>query len=359
MKKVDIFIPYLSGYGGTEVVIRNLLREFHKRDSDFKIVVYSLGGFFKNNYLKSNDVKIIKFPNNKLIREFLYIFLLPLMIPYFVMKSKPDVFISTTPVMWAIAKIIFKLFHIRIPVVGWYQYSFNARNIKQFYLTKLDYFLTISNSGKHELLNKGISSNKIFVIYDPVIPTNNTINHSKEHNHFVYVGRIEYGNQKNLQEMFTALSKLHKPWTLDIYGKGKSTDMKKLILLSKKLYISKKICFKGFVENPFNHIKYADALLLTSNYEGFSMVIAEAISHGLYVISSDCPNGPSELVNCNNGNLYKMHDIQQLFNLLKNVINGKHIINHDVIKNSISKMYVNNYFKRFEYSINNIVKKNE
>lgn len=356
MKKVDIFIPYLSGYGGTEVVIHNLIKEYHKQNNDFKIVVYSLGGFLKNNYLKSKDVKIVKFPNNKLIREFLYIILLPFMIPYFVLKDKPDVFISTTPVMWTIAKIIFKLFSINIPVVGWYQYSFDARHIKQFYLSKPDYFLTISNSGKHELLNKGISSNRIFVIYNPVIPTDNTIMHSEKHNHFVYVGRIEYGNQKNLQGMFIALSRLHKPWILNIYGKGKSTEIEKLKSLSKRLRISQNIHFKGFIESPFDKIKQADALLLTSNYEGFSMVIAEAISHGLYVISSNCPSGPNELINRYNGDLYKMHDIHQLDALIISVINGKKIISPNKIKKSISHLYIKNYIYRFIYYLNKIIK---
>ncbi|MFM9785588.1 glycosyltransferase [Streptomyces scabiei] len=44
--------------------------------------------------------------------------------------------------------------------------------------------------------------------------------------------------------------------------------------------------FKGFYTNVWSHIKEADALVLTSKYEGLGMVLIEAAARGISLISS-------------------------------------------------------------------------
>lgn len=356
MKEVAIFIPYLSGYGGTEVVIHNLLREYYRNLNrlNVKITLYSLGGFLTNNYLHFHNVNIINFPNNSFLRKILYVVLLPILIPYLLFKIKPNIAISTTPVMWSLFQICSKLFHMNIPVVAWYHYSYESKPVKEFYLRHSDYFFTISKVGKDTLINNGVSSYKIFTVYNPVIPSKRIIKNSKHHNHLVYIGRLEYKSQKNISELFKALSLLNNyNWELRIYGTG--PDLDRLRILSEKLNISKNIKWMGFVKNIWDKITIADALILTSNYEGLPMVLLEAISNGLYVISSDCHDGPSEIINHNNGDLYRLHDLDQLMSLLNSVINGNKLYNKIKMKKSISKFYINNYFNRFICDINKIL----
>lgn len=357
MKKVIFLVPWLSGYGGTEVVIHNLFKEYYKNKSkiNFDFELYSLGGFLQNTNLHFKNIHVVQLLNNKYLREIMYIFLLPLLIPYIIFKEHADVVISTNPILWTISKIFVKLFNLHIPIIAWYQYSYNAKHVSDYYVNKPDYFFTISADEKKELLNRGVQSKLIHVIYNPVIPSNKTIVHSLTHNHFVYVGRIEYGKQKNIQELFKALSIIRNPWQLKIYGTGLKKDIYRLKNLSKHLKINKYIKWMGFQKNVFDNIHVADALLLTSNYEGFPMVIAEAISHGLYVISSNCPNGPYELIKSNNGNLYEMHHINQLVKLINNVISGKQMINYNNVKQSINFLYINKYFERFIRSLKLII----
>lgn len=107
--------------------------------------------------------------------------------------------------------------------------------------------------------------------------------------------------------------------------------------------ISRYISWKGFVNYPFMHINEADALFLTSRYEGLPMVLAEAISAGLYVVSSDCPTGPREIVSDNNGELYKLGNVADLKSKINHIFTGN-LPNQDKMKVSVKYMYADNYY---------------
>lgn len=354
MKKGLLLIPYLKGYGGTETVVNNLLNQFDKNmnDLDVSLSTYSFGGSESPWWLKHNKVRIIYYPQNKLIRTIMYMISLPLVIPYLLFINKPDFVISTNPVIWFIAKKASLLLKLDINVIAWYHYSYELKPVKPIFLKSADKYFTISKTAKAELIEKDVDPKKIFVVYNPVLPSDKVIKHSDQHNILVYVGRTEYEGQKNISELFKALSKIKEhDWILLNYGVG--PDKKELVDLSIRLGIEDNIKWMGFKENVFDYIEEADSLVLTSSYEGFSMVIAEAVSHGLFAVSSDCPSGPSELINRENGRLYNPGDINILSQLLENVIHGKYDNNHEAIKASINHLYINHYFDNFIAQIRN------
>mgnify|MGYP001261584847 FL=1 len=88
----------------------------------------------------------------------------------------------------------------------------------------------------------------------------------------------------------------------------------------------------GFSENLFNYMRKAEAFILSSLWEEPGFVIVEAAMCNLFVISSDCKNGPSEfLQNGRSGFLYKsnikhaLKDKLEEFSEFKNNLKEKRI----------------------------------
>lgn len=87
----------------------------------------------------------------------------------------------------------------------------------------------------------------------------------------------------------------------------------------------------GFQQHPFFYISKAEFLVLTSEYEGFGMVILEALSVETPVISFDCETGPNEMiVNEFNGLLVENQNFYALKNAMNTMINDKKL--HDFCK---------------------------
>jgi glycosyltransferase involved in cell wall biosynthesis len=62
------------------------------------------------------------------------------------------------------------------------------------------------------------------------------------------------------------------------------------------LNLSEKVDLVGFTERPLQYLKGCDLFVLSSIVEGFGNVIVEALALGKTVVSTDCPSGPSEIL---------------------------------------------------------------
>jgi len=69
-----------------------------------------------------------------------------------------------------------------------------------------------------------------------------------------------------------------------------------LITLAIQLDIAADMVLPGFVPNPFAYMARAAVFVLSSAWEGFGNVIAEALACGCPVVSTDCPSGPAEIL---------------------------------------------------------------
>ena len=110
----------------------------------------------------------------------------------------------------------------------------------------------------------------------------------------IYVGRIEY-NQKRTDrvvDIWKELEPMYPDWKLTIVGDGDDReDLEKRI----HKYGLKRVSITGFV-NPVKYYKRASILLLTSEYEGFGLVVAEAMSHGVVPVVYNSFETASDLI---------------------------------------------------------------
>lgn len=110
----------------------------------------------------------------------------------------------------------------------------------------------------------------------------------------VAVGRLNpQKNHKLLLGAFAAFVKTHDDYVLELYGKGELEE--ELKRYSEKLGIRDKVVFKGFSDHVKEEINRAAMFVLSSDYEGISNSMTEAIALGVPTIATDCPIGGSKM----------------------------------------------------------------
>ena len=110
--------------------------------------------------------------------------------------------------------------------------------------------------------------------------------------YIVNVGKFK--QQKRHDILIQAYAKANVSQKLVLVGTGELMETSKQLV--KELNIEDQVIFAGFQKNPYPFIKNAKLMVVSSDFEGFSIAILEALALGTPIISTDCPSGPSEVL---------------------------------------------------------------
>jgi glycosyltransferase involved in cell wall biosynthesis len=189
---------------------------------------------------------------------------------------------------------------------------------------KLDALIACSMENQQLFIGKfGISEKKVFFIPNPIdfssikrlgankIPTQLAELLGKKPL-ILAVGRLEkVKNYSLLLRAFARVPASTPPPHLIILGDG--PERGNLLRLAGRLGIRARLTMPGKVINPYVWMANSDLFILSSNYEGWPMVLIEAMVSGLPVVACDCRTGPAEILrNGAFGRLVPTHDVDAL-----------------------------------------------
>lgn len=122
-----------------------------------------------------------------------------------------------------------------------------------------------------------------------------------------------YMTEKGFDRLLSAwhlLPELYNDWSLYIYGNEDRTPYQHIV---DSFHLNDKVHLMPATDNIADEFSKSSLYVMTSRYEGFGLVLAEAMSCGLPCIAFDCPYGPREIIsNGEDGILVKDGDLEEL-----------------------------------------------
>ena len=205
--------------------------------------------------------------------------------------------------------------------------------ISKYFAKKLDecHFRKLNNANCLVSLTNADKANwvnhtKIPIVVIPNMVTKfpNTIyTYNKRPNRILCVGRLT--KQKGydlLLHAWARISKKHPTWKIDIYGHGNMETTLNQMIIDYGLSNSTKI--NELSDNIYDEYENSSIFVLSSRYEGFALVLLEAMSCGVPCVSFDCPHGPSDLISHReDGLLVPLGDIKKMADAIEWMITNK------------------------------------
>ena len=152
----------------------------------------------------------------------------------------------------------------------------------------------------------GVPRMKIVTIYNPVArpEIDALIGEIPDHSWLSEPGPpvfLSVGRLVPAKDFMTLLRAFHRvsssrPARLVILGEGPQRN--RLEHFVRRMGMAERISLPGWAPNPFAYMNRASVFVVSSKYEGLSLVLIEALACGCPVVSTDCPSGPAEIL-CN------------------------------------------------------------
>lgn len=327
--RAAIFVYSFRG-GGAEKMMIHIANELHQRGHNIELILVDASGPYEplvNPKIRTSEIggsNIVEIQYN-LWRNLCH--------------RDLDVLLSTMEIP-NIAATIATRYPISVPIVlrSASIYSKRERSgkyklipiLKWFVYPRAEAIVTISKGVGRDLADvTKMDETKFTTIYNPAYDPEISKKAAEHVDHEWFTDDekrvvIGVGNMKPAKDFATLVRAVHRlqddgETYLIILGTGPNKNT--LLSLATELGIRDRISFPGFVDNPYAYISKADVFVLPSAWEGFGNVIVEAMACGTPVVCTDCPGGPSEILNNGEfGPLVPVGDDKAMTRAIKDVL---------------------------------------
>ena len=323
--KIYYWSPFVSEVATVKSVINSASSISKYLKNDYEAYIIDVYGEFEKfeNEIKKKNINLIKFSRSGVVNyfskpgyfrsRFLYIFIfLRYFFPLLSLLKKDPPSVLIIHLITSLPLVLNLLFNIKTKIIlrisGLPKLNFFRKYLWKISLKKIALVTTPTVSTLKDFERyKIIKNEKIMVLRDPIIinkeiclKKNESIEFGEKNliknNYFLSIGRLS--KQKNFSFLIKNIKHFleNDPYLkLVIIGIGE--DKERLIKQIKNYNLEEKIILLGFKTNVFKYFKNCKALILSSLWEDPGFVILEAAYSNVPVISSNCPNGPEEILN--------------------------------------------------------------
>jgi glycosyltransferase involved in cell wall biosynthesis len=351
-KKLIIFIPSIE-YGGVEKNLFIISNYLSKKIKNISIITSN------THHRKNFDKKLkIIYPKIKIfqnINRFCKIIVCSFLLFLEIFKNKKITVLSFQANIYAI--IICKIFGINIIVrtnsaAYFYKSNFFKEFIFKNVLKDANKIIVNSLELKKEILKRfNILSTCIYnplnlekILFLSKKKIKNNFFQKKKVLKVINIGR--FTDQKDQISILKAINEIRKKINIKLLIVGQGENKKKLQDYIYDNNLKKIAKIIKFTDNPYNLIRSADLFVLSSKFEGLPNVLLEAIALNKFIISSDCPTGPKEILNNGKGGL--LFTAGNYLELAKKILFFRNNYKICLKKKAIAKSGL----ERFDYKIN-------
>ena len=335
----------LKNYSNAKIYLINVLGEFTKfKDKNFFFL-----DFFKVSHI---------IPKTGKISKYLILFFSIICIPFLIrqiFKHKPDIIITgLVGFIPCMLKYFFKNLIVINSIQGYPKFNFIRKFTWKMFYKKSDYLITMTKQTKKDLEEiVGIDPKKIFTIENPILNRNikmmslETIDNEDKFifnkKVFCAIGRLT--NQKNFMQLLKLVKKYsdltNEDFNLVILGEGEKRKELEHYIEKNKIT---NFYLLGFKDNPYKYLAKSNVYICSSLWEEPGHTLMEAGYLNVPILTSNCPNGPDEIIENNfNGLKYELGNEIDFLEKIKKINNLNEIEKNKLLINM--KKTILNYTK--------------